>query len=165
MNLFENELIIAAEELAVELRPRTWIPWADFILNPRRLRGSDFLMRWSQGVWSEDRLVQAIHETGAYFTLPYGPSGTAPDNDVREFELYFERLEAAGLERFSNGFSRERDVECGDLSPLSVIAAKKRRQVAALQKLNANEIRSRQAETSRPSDIRKRKRIGDRSNS
>jgi hypothetical protein len=46
------------------------------------------------------------------------------------------------LEQFSNGFSRERDVECGDLSPLSVIAAKKRRLVAALQKLHANEIRS-----------------------
>jgi hypothetical protein len=30
-------------------------------------------------------------------SLPYGPSGTAPDHDVREFELYFERLEAAGL--------------------------------------------------------------------
>jgi hypothetical protein len=31
----------------------------------------------------------------------------------------------SSLERLSNGFSRERDVECGDLSPLSVIAAKK----------------------------------------
>jgi len=29
--------------------------------------------------------------------LPYGPSGTAPDNDVRAFELYFEQLEKAGL--------------------------------------------------------------------
>jgi hypothetical protein len=29
--------------------------------------------------------------------LPYGPSGTAPDDDVRAFELYFERLEQAGL--------------------------------------------------------------------
>ena len=26
-----------------------------------------------------------------------GPSGTAPTEDVRAFELYFERLEAAGL--------------------------------------------------------------------
>jgi len=29
--------------------------------------------------------------------VPYGPSGTAPDNDVRAFELYFERLDKAGL--------------------------------------------------------------------
>ena len=34
-----------------------------------------------------------------YFALPYGPSGTAPSDDVRAFELYFERLEAAGLGR------------------------------------------------------------------
>jgi len=72
-------------------------PRADFLLNPRRLRGSDFLMRWSQGVWSEERLTQAVNATGKYFALPYGPSGTAPDNDVRAFELYFERLEEAGL--------------------------------------------------------------------
>jgi len=54
-------------------------------------------MRWSQGVWSEERLTQAVNATGRYFALPYGPSGTAPDNDVRAFELYFERLEEAGL--------------------------------------------------------------------
>jgi len=54
-------------------------------------------MRWSQGVWSEDRIVQAVKATDEYFALPYGPSGTAPDDDVRAFELYFERLERAGL--------------------------------------------------------------------
>ncbi len=53
-------------------------------------------MRWSQGVWSEERLIEAVNETGRYFALPYGPSGVAPD-DVREFELYFERLEKAGF--------------------------------------------------------------------
>ena len=53
-------------------------------------------MRWSQGVWSEERLVQAVNETDRYYALPYGPSSTAPD-DPREFELYFERLEQAGL--------------------------------------------------------------------
>lgn len=54
-------------------------------------------MRWSQGVWSEQRLTQALESTAQYFAIPYGPSGTAPTNDVRAFELYFERLEAAGL--------------------------------------------------------------------
>lgn len=71
--------------------------WDDFWLNPRRLRGSDFLMRWQQGVWSEKRLVEAVNATGIYVALPYGPSGTAPQDDVRAYELYFERLEAAGL--------------------------------------------------------------------
>jgi len=53
-------------------------------------------MRWSQGVWSEERLIQAVNDSQVFFAMPYGPSGAAPD-DVREFELYFERLEAAGL--------------------------------------------------------------------
>jgi len=54
-------------------------------------------MRWSQGVWSENRLVEAVNDTGEFFAVEYGPSGTAPENDVRAFELYFERLEKAGL--------------------------------------------------------------------
>lgn len=95
--LFEKVLSVCAEDMEFELRGQQEVPWADFWLNPRRLRGSDFLMRWSQGVWSEERLVQAVNETGKYFAMPYGPSGTAPDDDVREFELYFERLEKAGL--------------------------------------------------------------------
>lgn len=94
---FEEELSVAVEDIEFELRGLTAVAWSDFVLNPRRLRGSDFLMRWSQGVWSEDRIVQAVNATDEYFALPYGPSGTAPDDDVRAFELYFERLERAGL--------------------------------------------------------------------
>jgi hypothetical protein len=54
-------------------------------------------MRWSQGVWSEKRIIEAINNTDRFYTIPYGPSGTAPTDDVRTFELYFERLENAGL--------------------------------------------------------------------
>lgn len=97
MDYFEASLSVSVEELELELRGYLPVPWADFWLNPRRLRGSDFLMRWSQGVWSEKRLIEAVADTGRYFAIPYGPSGTAPDRDVREFELYFERLERAGL--------------------------------------------------------------------
>ena len=97
--MFEQILSVSAEDLELELRGQQPVDWSDFWLNPRRLRGSDFLMRWSQGVWSEERLVQAVNETNQYFALPYGPSGTAPDHDVREFELYFERLEKAGLDK------------------------------------------------------------------
>lgn len=97
MHLFEEILSVSVEELEIELRGQSAISWADFVLNPRRLRGSDFLMRWSQGVWSEERIIQAVNETDEFWALPYGPSGVAPDDDVKAFELYFERLEQAGL--------------------------------------------------------------------
>jgi len=97
MHLFEKTLSVSVEEIQLDLRGFKEISWADFWLNPRRLRGSDFLMRWSQGVWSEKRLVGAINSTEDFLAIPYGPSGTAPSNDVRAFELYFERLEKAGL--------------------------------------------------------------------
>lgn len=93
---FDLALTVSAEELEFDLR-QVPIPWDDHLLNPRRLRGSDFLMRWSQGRWSEDHVIQAVNDTGRYYALPYGPSDTAPDDDIRKFELYFERLEEAGL--------------------------------------------------------------------
>ena len=93
------ERLLAATSHAVEFEFRGLEPlaWSDFLLNPRRLRGSDFLMRWAQGNWSEQRLLDAVQATGEFFAIPYGPSGVAPDDDVRAFELYFERLELAGL--------------------------------------------------------------------
>jgi len=54
-------------------------------------------MRWSQGVWSEERIIQAVNDTHEFFAVPYGPSGTAPQDDIRALELYFERLDAAGI--------------------------------------------------------------------
>lgn len=97
MHLFEKQLIVPVEDIDFECSGMSELPWADFLLNPRRLRGSDFLMRWSQGVWSEHRLTEALNASSDFFAIPYGPSGTAPHDDVRKFELYFERLEAAGL--------------------------------------------------------------------
>ncbi len=97
MHLFEKALCVCVEDIELELQSLSSIEWLNFLLNPRRLRGSDFLMRWSQGAWSEERITQAVNQTKEFFAIPYGPSGTAPDDDVRAFELYFERLEAAGL--------------------------------------------------------------------
>lgn len=97
MHLFEKILSVVAENIELKLDEYGTVEWFDFFLNPRRLRGSDFLMRWSQGVWSEERIIQAVNDTDEYFAIPYGPSGTAPDDDIRAFELYFERLENAGL--------------------------------------------------------------------
>jgi hypothetical protein len=94
---FEVVLSTLTEEIEFELRGQAAVPWNDFILNPRKVRGSDFLMRWSQGQWSEERIKEAVDKTDRFFALPYGPSGTAPDDDIRKFEIYFERLEAAGL--------------------------------------------------------------------
>lgn len=94
---FEDILSTPKEDIEFELRGIASVAWADFLLNPRRLRSSDFLMRWSQGVWSEHRVIEAVNDTKEFFAIEYGPSGTAPDNDVRAFELYFERLEKAGL--------------------------------------------------------------------
>lgn len=97
MHPFERVLSVSTVNFELELRGVKEILWADFLLNPRKLRGSDFLMRWSQGVWAEKRLLDAINETNQFYAIAYGPSGTAPTNDVRAFELYFERLEHAGL--------------------------------------------------------------------
>lgn len=94
---FEKALEITHQSIEINLNSIRDIEWDDFLLNPRRLRGSDFLMRWSQGVWSERRLVQAINSQTNYYAIPYGPSSTAPEDDVRNFELYFERLDKAGL--------------------------------------------------------------------
>jgi len=97
MHPFERMLSVSTADIELEIRGIKEVAWADFLLNPRKLRGSDFLMRWSQGVWSEKRLIDASNKTEQFYAIPYGPSGTAPTNDVRAFELYFERLEAAGL--------------------------------------------------------------------
>ena len=53
MHPFEKILSVSIQEIELELRGIKEISWADFWLNPRRLRGSDFIMRWTQGVWSE----------------------------------------------------------------------------------------------------------------
>jgi len=97
MHPFEKILSVCVENIEFEFKNNPFTEWSNFLLNPRRLRGSDFLMRWSQGVWSEERTTQAVNKHGEFFAIPYGPSSVAPDDDVRAFELYFERLEEAGL--------------------------------------------------------------------
>jgi len=71
MHLFEKVLSVSKEDIEFELRGVKEISWADLWLNPRRLRGSDFLMRWSQGVWSEKRLTDAINQTNQFYAIPY----------------------------------------------------------------------------------------------
>lgn len=96
MHAYEAALLVPREFAEIASSPLDELAWAEFWLNPRMLRGSDFLMRWSQGVWSEKRLIEATNATSQFFALPYGPSGVAPE-EPRAVELYFERLEAAGM--------------------------------------------------------------------
>ena len=96
-DMFDEFLSVAVEDIEFEFTGFTHVPWADYFLNPRRLRGSDFLMRWNQGVWSERIVIEAVNETREFYAISYGPSSVAPDNDVHAYELYFERLEQAGL--------------------------------------------------------------------
>lgn len=97
MHIFDKYIEVSQENIELFFKGFESIDWLNFLLNPRRLRGSDFLMRWSQGVWSENRLIAAINQTNDFFATAYGPSSTAPSDNVREFEIYFERLEHAGL--------------------------------------------------------------------
>ena len=94
---FERALAVMEEDVEFAMCGPLAVPWSDFLLNPRRVRGSDFLMRWSQGEWSEKRLIQAVNDTGKYAAFAYGPSSVAPEGNFRDWELYFERLEHAGL--------------------------------------------------------------------
>ena len=94
---FEELLSVTVDDIELDFTGFSYIPWDNFFLNPRRLRGSDFLMRWNQGVWSERIVIEAINDTREFYAIPYGPSSVAPDDDIRTYELYFERLEEAGL--------------------------------------------------------------------
>jgi len=69
----------------------------DFLINPRRLRGSDFLMRWAQGRWSEEIVVRALNQTSQFGVIPYGPSTVAPE-DPNALELFFEKMDVIAQE-------------------------------------------------------------------
>jgi len=94
VDCFEQFLQISRVDLEVFLSDRfAQVLWG-FYLNPRYLRGSDFLMRFSQGRWAEEIVVRTINATEAFRAIPYGPSSVAP-SDPFEMERYFERLDKA----------------------------------------------------------------------
>ncbi len=69
----------------------------EFLINPRRLRGSDFLMRWSQGRWSEEIVMRALNQSARFGVVPYDPSTIAPE-DPKELELFFDRMDVIDRE-------------------------------------------------------------------
>ena len=72
MHPFEKILSVCVENIEFEFKNHAFTEWSSFLLNPRRLRGSDFLMRWSQGVWSEERVTQAVNQHSEFFAIPVG---------------------------------------------------------------------------------------------
>jgi hypothetical protein len=69
----------------------------NYLINPRRLRGSDFLMRWAQGRWSEEIVIRALNQTKHFGIIPYGPSTVAPE-DPEELELFFQKMDVINQE-------------------------------------------------------------------
>lgn len=98
-DFFNLYLQLATEELDWELVGLQHFALADpdYLINPRRLRGSDFLMRWEQGRWSEEIVLRALNQTTEFGILPYGPSTVAPE-DPQELELFFEKMDVIALE-------------------------------------------------------------------
>lgn len=72
------------------------LPWADFRLGSRRLRGGDFLTRWSQKRWAERQVAEAVLRNGRWLPIPFGPNAAASWDDPRSHAAYLERLESAG---------------------------------------------------------------------
>lgn len=96
LDAFEKWVSLPPDDLDFVL-PNLFDPDAgSYYVNPRYLRGSDFLMRWSQGRWSEEVVIEAFGRHHNWKALPFGPSSVAPE-DPKELEMYFERLEASGV--------------------------------------------------------------------
>jgi len=98
-DLFSRALQLPTDQLSWEVDISTRLPLAgiDFVLNPRRLRGSDFLMRWSQGRWSEEIVIKTLNDSKEFGALPYGPSTVAPD-DPQELQEFFDTMDRVANE-------------------------------------------------------------------
>lgn len=86
--------------------------------NPPQFRGSDFAMRWEQGKWSEDRIIEAINDTDELRAIPYGLSQIGPtDKDkIEEYWRKHQNVEQHGKRPDILVFKKEvyEDIE-GDL--------------------------------------------------
>lgn len=65
---------------------------------PPVFRGSDFAMRFEQGRWSEDRLIEAINQTADFRAIPYGRSQVGPEDSskIKEYWQEYAAAEAHG---------------------------------------------------------------------
>ena len=58
---------------------------------PPQFRGLDFLMRWMQGRWSEERIINAINDTEEYRAVPYGISRVYIGDSKETIKEYWEK--------------------------------------------------------------------------
>lgn len=65
---------------------------------PPTFRGSDFAMRYAQGFWSEERIVESINASEKWRALPYGRSGVGPDNkdEIADYWAKYRAAESIG---------------------------------------------------------------------
>ena len=93
IDFFELNLQLPTSELIWEFESAEHLAFAeiDFLINPRRTRGSDFQMRWAQGRWSEEIAIRALNQTAQFGVLPYGPSIIEPE-DPAEREQFYEKM-------------------------------------------------------------------------
>jgi hypothetical protein len=64
---------------------------------PPTFRGSDFAMRYEQGRWSEDRIIEAVCASDSYWAFPYGRSGVGPQNKDKIAEYWAKYIEAESV--------------------------------------------------------------------
>lgn len=60
---------------------------------PPQFRGSDFVMRYEQGRWSEDRLIESLKRSGEFIGVPYGRSGIGPKDKEKVKEYWKKYVE------------------------------------------------------------------------
>ncbi|MBA2376670.1 MAG: AccI family restriction endonuclease [Actinomycetota bacterium] len=65
---------------------------------PPTFRGSDFAMRYAQGQWSEERIMESVNASDSYRALPYGRSQVGPENkeEIPEYWEKYIRAESVG---------------------------------------------------------------------
>jgi hypothetical protein len=100
----------------------------DLLINPRRLRGSDFLMRWSQGRWSEEIVMRTLNRTDQFGVVPYGPSTVAPE-DPKELELFFDRMDVIDRE------GKRPDLLLYDRSTYEVVKQELERRLGSIEEM------------------------------
>ena len=61
---------------------------------PPTFRGSDFAMRYEQGRWSEDRILESINASERHRAIPYGRSGVGPQNKEEIAAYWAKYIEA-----------------------------------------------------------------------
>lgn len=93
---FDTVFASPAEPSDLRFSGHPLLPWADFRLGSRRLRGGDFLTKWSQRRWAERQIAEAVVRSGRFLPIPFGPNTASSGDDPHTHASYLERLESAG---------------------------------------------------------------------